>query len=188
MIYITSDLHLGHNKELVYTKRGFKSVDEMNEAIIKNINKTVKSDDDLYILGDLVLGGPENEYAKILEQLKCKAHIIRGNHDTDKRMKMYATLNNVVEICDAKYFRYGKYHFFMTHYPAITNVLSRKDKLCQYVINLFGHTHQTTNLYENNVAMYHVGVDSHNCKPILLDTIIEELEDHYEYLRGVIYE
>lgn len=36
MIYFTADLHFGHNKEFIYKKRGFNSVDEMNNKIIEN--------------------------------------------------------------------------------------------------------------------------------------------------------
>ena len=34
MIYLTSDLHLNHNRGFIYEPRGFHSVEEMNEAII----------------------------------------------------------------------------------------------------------------------------------------------------------
>ena len=32
-----------------------------------------------------------------------------------------------------------------------------------------------SNFYMDNPAMYHVGMDSHNCYPVLLDTIIEDI-------------
>ena len=58
-IYLTSDLHLNHNKEFVYFPRGFKSVYEMNDTIISNWNKTVSGDDDVYLLGDIMLGNSQ---------------------------------------------------------------------------------------------------------------------------------
>ena len=42
-------------------------------------------------------------------------------------------------------------------------------------LNLYGHTHQTTNFYEGRPYMYHVGVDSHYCTPVLIDDIIDEM-------------
>ena len=51
-IWFTSDLHFCHDREFIYGPRGFKSVHEMNDAIIKNFNDTVAWDDDLFILGD----------------------------------------------------------------------------------------------------------------------------------------
>ena len=56
MIYFTSDLHLNHDKEFIYKERGFSSVEEMNTAIINNINETLTEGDELFILGDLMLG------------------------------------------------------------------------------------------------------------------------------------
>lgn len=38
------------------------------------------------------------------------------------------------------------------------------------------HTHQTTNFYNEIPFIYHVGVDSHDCYPVHLDTVIEDME------------
>ena len=54
MIYFTSDLHLGHAAVIGLSHRPFSDVEEMNETLIKNWNKTVMPDDDVYILGDLI--------------------------------------------------------------------------------------------------------------------------------------
>lgn len=50
-IFLTSDLHFNHDREFIYGPRGFKSVEEMNEALIKNWNGTVTNEDDVYVLG-----------------------------------------------------------------------------------------------------------------------------------------
>jgi calcineurin-like phosphoesterase family protein len=52
-----------------------------------------------------------------------------------------------------------------------------KESLKQCTINLFGHTHQTKNFYNDIPFMYHVGMDSHNCTPVLLDDAIEEMKN-----------
>lgn len=36
-------------------------------------------------------------------------------------------------------------------------------------LNLFGHTHQTSNFYEDKIYMRHVGMDSHSCYPVIED-------------------
>ena len=95
MIYFSSDTHFGHDREFVWIARGFKSIEEMNEAIVQNFNSLITEDDDLYLLGDVIMGDPANiEYVK---RLNGKIHIIFGNHDTPTRRKMYAELDNVVE-------------------------------------------------------------------------------------------
>ena len=46
-------------------------------------------------------------------------------------------------------------------------------------LNLYGHTHQKTDFYENKPFMFHCGMDSNNCCPILLDDIIEKMKIAY---------
>ena len=55
MIYFTSDLHFCHSRSFIYEPRGFSSVYEMNNTIVKNFNEVISWTDDLYILGDLML-------------------------------------------------------------------------------------------------------------------------------------
>ena len=52
MIYFSSDLHFLHDRAFIWGARGFESVDEMNEEIIKRFNEVVQSDDTLYLLAD----------------------------------------------------------------------------------------------------------------------------------------
>ena len=95
-IWMTSDLHFNHNREFIWKARGFTSVQEMNEEIIKRHNALVRPDDDVYILGDSSLGGGDEQILAankaLIEQLNGKLHIIRGNHDTDRRVAMYARM------------------------------------------------------------------------------------------------
>lgn len=172
MIYLTSDLHFGHDREFIWGARGFKSIQEMNDAYVARWNEKINLEDDVYVLGDLMLGDKSNiEY---LKRLNGKLHIVFGNHDTNTRQQLYAELPNVVETAWAIKLDYRKYHFFMTHFPCMTGNLE-KESLKQMTLNLYGHTHQTTNFFEDRPYMYHVGVDSHNGYPVLLDDIIEEM-------------
>lgn len=173
-IYAISDLHLGHDRQFIWGPRGFTSVEEMNEAIISRWNEVVDYEDDVYILGDLCLGSREN--IDLLSKLHGKLHIVLGNHDTSARKTLYLALPNIVEVEQAIMLNYRKYHFFMTHFPCMTGNLE-KESLKQMTLNLYGHTHQKTNFYEDRPYMYHVGCDSHNCYPVLLDDIIQEMKN-----------
>ena len=89
MIYFTSDLHFGHNKEFIYKPRGFNSIEDHDNTIIKNWNNIVTEDDDIYVLGDLMLG--DKEYGlNCLKRLRGKIHIVVGNHDTTNKIDLYA--------------------------------------------------------------------------------------------------
>jgi len=176
MIYLTSDLHFNHDREFIYKPRGFDSVWDMNRALIENYNDTVSYDDDVYILGDLMLGGPDRmkDGLNLLSQLKGNIHIVRGNHDTDIRWEAYLNLHNVVEVDNAIYLKYKGFHFYMSHFPTFTANLE-KETLKQCTINLYGHTHQQTNFYNDIPFMYHVGVDSHKNFPVSLDNAIVDM-------------
>ena len=174
-IWLTSDLHLGHDRAFIWGPRGFANCNEHNATIARNLETMITEDDDLYILGDLMLGD-NNVGIDSLKNLKCKIHIVRGNHDTDARWELYKALPNVVEMSDVIRLKYGKYHFYLSHYPTLTGNLE-KESLKHMEINLYGHTHQATNFYNDIPYMYHVGVDSHHNCPILLDDIINECEE-----------
>lgn len=178
-IWITSDWHFNHQREFIYVPRGFSSVEEMNEAIIARHNKLVQPDDDVYVLGDLMLGDTDKGI-ECVRRMNGMLHIVRGNHDTDSRWGRYFTsFPNLIEIKNAIYLKYKKHHFYLSHYPTLTGNLE-KESLTQMTLNLFGHTHQKTNFYEDRPYMLHVGVDSHNCYPVLLDDIIEEMHQKVE--------
>ena len=172
-IFFTSDLHMGHDREFVWKVRGYDSVQAMTLAQVQKWSETIEDDDDVYVLGDLMLGDSNN--IEFIKQLKGKIHIVLGNHDTANREKMYRELPNVVEIAEVGIrLQYKKHHFILTHYPMLTGNLE-KESLKQMTLNLYGHTHQLTNFYNDMPFMYHVGVDSHDGYPVLLDNIIEEM-------------
>lgn len=178
-IFVSSDYHFNHDREFIWKARGFNSVDEMNEAIITNHNSIITDEDDIYILGDICLGGgvpgitAKNQ--ALIERLNGRIHIILGNHDTPARQEMYMMCKNVVDVKYADMIHYRGYHFYLSHFPTITSNLE-KETLKQCTICLFGHTHQNNNFYMDMPFMYHVGVDSHNCTPVLLDDAIEDMK------------
>lgn len=157
----------------MFQPRGFSDIETHNKTIVENWNNLITDEDDVYLLGDLMLNNNEAGM-NLLSQLNGKLHIIIGNHDTDERVKLYRTLPNVVE--EPKYanvIKYGKYKFYLSHYPTFTSSLE-KEHLSNCLINLYGHTHQQTNFYNDIPFMYHVGLDSHNNTPVSIEQIIED--------------
>jgi len=80
MIYFTADLHFRHDNIIRHCNRPFRSVEEMDKRLVENWNKTVKSNDEIYILGDLTMKGAEvaNDFLRKLKGIK---YLVRGNHD-----------------------------------------------------------------------------------------------------------
>lgn len=180
-IWITSDLHLNHNKDFILKPRGYASVDEMNNAIINNINNLVSPTDTLYILGDLCLGGTENleENKELIEQIRSNLIIITGNHDGPRRIDMYETCKNVQEVyMHATTLRYRKYTFYLSHYPTLVGNQDGDKSLKARLINLCGHSHYLDRWADwDKGLIYHCELEAHNCEPVLLDDIIEEIKN-----------
>lgn len=183
MIYFTSDLHFGHNKDFIYAARGFASFQEHDAAIIGNINEVVQENDTLYILGDIFLGKDYYYGIGCLEKINCKnIHIICGNHDTDNKIELYRECENVVEVAFAARLKYRKVSFFLSHYPTITDNYDDNDdeKFIQHTVNLFGHTHQSERFYtfgnQMNPYMYNVSLDAHSNYPVSIDAIVDQIK------------
>lgn len=178
MIWLTSDLHLFHNKEFIYEPRGFASIEAMNEAIERNWNDTVNNDDEVYILGDLMVGGKavSNEVGmEVVRRLKGKKHIILGNHDTNTRVKLYQQEASIVEVQYAKMMRYKGRSLYLSHYPTFTANLEH-EKPKQWIINFFGHTHTKERFFNGIPFMYNVALDAHDNRPVLLDDALQEIK------------
>ena len=179
MIYFVSDTHFGHDRDFIYKPRGFNNIWEHDKQIIKNWNEIINPTDEVYHLGDIMLGN--NDYGiSCLKELCGQIHIIRGNHDTDVRMELYNHCYNVIEITEGKFFKYNNYHFYLSHYPCLTDNYDNDKPLKTKIINLCGHKH-TQNCFEdfNKGLIYHVEVDAHDCYPISIEKIITDIKEIY---------
>ena len=163
MIYLTSDFHFCHNKEFLFQGRGFETIDEMNKAIIQNVNSIVMPEDILIIAGDCMLNDNEKGI-ECLKQLNGIKKLVIGNHDTDNRIKRYKEENIFEEIGYAIRFRYKKESFYISHYPRYTSNTDKKQ-----VINLYGHLHSKTKINQINPQGIHIGLDSNDLKPISIE-------------------
>ena len=174
MLWFTSDWHFNHNKEFVYAKRGYDSVYAMNEDIVKKHNERVAYDDVVYFLGDAMLNDVERALPYI-KRLNGQFYAIIGNHDTEIKRSLLAELPNWHELGYAYVIKANGLRFYLSHYSSITASPNEDKKLKSRTICLYGHTHQLTNFYEDNPYIYHVGVDSHQCAPVNIEQIIEEI-------------
>lgn len=179
MIFITSDLHFFHDKEFIYKPRGFNSEQEMREYYIKIWNEKITNEDDIYILGDFCLGQDFDAIKDLILSLNGKIHLIHGNHDTDKKLELYKTLENIVEVVPVKdRFRYKDYRFYLSHYPTITSNLETNPKNC--VFNLYGHIHENKKFYEERPYMMNVSMDAQDNKILCIEEVISQIEGKIE--------
>ena len=178
-IFYIADLHFGHFNSIRFDNRPYSTVEEMDEALIRNWNSVVSDDDTVYILGDMFWHKVDKSI-EILKQLKGKKRLIKGNHDR----------------CHDNQFR--KYFEKISDYEEIEDN-GRRVVLCHYPIpcfknhfygwyHLYAHVHssfewhmmenikrQMIELYGKQCNMYNCGCMMEYIKyvPRTLDEIIE---------------
>lgn len=178
MIFLTSDTHFGHENIIKYVNRPFQTVEEMDETLISNINKTVGEDDELYILGDFCMNGGYSKRSAYRNQINCRnVHLILGNHDTrliaNFRLSPFKSEQDYCEL------EYKDIKFCLSHYPFLSwNGRERKSIMCH------GHIHSNVRNNEINqwqrLRRFDVGVDANNYTPVSLDYILYFFEKPLE--------
>lgn len=76
--FFTADEHYGHANIIKYCDRPFKSVEEMDNEIIKRHNEVVSNDDTVFHIGDFTLN---NEAMSSIRRLNGVHTFIKGSHD-----------------------------------------------------------------------------------------------------------
>lgn len=167
-IWITSDLHLGH-KNIVrgITEwedkgpcRDFPSLEKHDSTIIDNINKVVKQDDILYVLGDIFFGG-RDLILSYRNRIVCRnIHLVLGNHDLLIRKNVQVTedmrARDLFKSCgDTVERKIGEDKFFMSHYAHRT-----WPKAGRGCMHLYGHSHGSLEWQSWGKSM-DVGIDCH---------------------------
>lgn len=176
MIWLTSDLHFCHDKEFIYKPRGFSTVHEMNEAIVKNFNEVVAWTDQLWILGDLMLNN-NIEGMKLARRLPGEIHILIGNHDTSSRVELYKLEPRLKVEGYATILKYNGYSFYLSHYPTLTSNIDDDKPLKKRLLCLAGHTHAKSTF--EPCGSYNVALDAHNNYPVSIDQIITDFKEKY---------
>lgn len=182
-IFVCSDWHFMHQKSFLYEPRGFKTVEEMNEAIIQRHNEVVGPEDEVYSLGDEIMSDIDAG-VKCLKRLNGRIHLIRGNHSTDNKLaRVVEECPNVVETGKwSDVLQYQKWKFYLSHYPTICGNLDDGDKpLKKRTLNLCGHTHTQDKWHDFDKGLImHVEMDTNNCYPYNIDEVIELFKQKVE--------
>lgn len=150
----TSDYHFSHFNIISYCNRPFKTVEEMNETIIKRHNERVKPKDTVFFLGDFIFKG--GKYQTFENRLNGKFIFLQGNHDNDRSMKTIIT---------KMYLYYGRKNICMTHRPEHADPA--------VPLNLCGHVHErykVKRLSEDSLIV-NLSVDVWDYYPVTFDQI-----------------
>ena len=167
-VFFTSDLHFGHGNIIGLCSRPWKTVEEMNEALIEKWNAKVRKNDTVFIMGDLFFRAAEVE--SILSRLKGKKRLIVGNHDGSWMKKVdlgkyFTSVDHYLEISD------GKHGLTLCHYPLLTWHHEKRT----YMIH--GHLHADKSMdywqaIQSRNHLLNAGVDINHFEPVTFDELM----------------
>jgi calcineurin-like phosphoesterase family protein len=174
-VFLVSDTHFGHTGVCRFTRndgvtklRPWDNADEMDEHMVKVWNETVKPNDKVYHLGDVVIN---RKALGIMRRLNGDKVLIRGNHDIFRdneyrehfrELRAYHVMNGMI----------------LSHIPIHPESLGR------FGTNIHGHLHANrvmkldTYLRKPIVdPRYHcVCVEQTDFRPILFEDVIKRIE------------
>ncbi len=162
MIHLISDFHFSHFK-MIETRAHFglfSTVEEMNEYMIHQFNKKVKSKDTTYFLGDFAWADTE----KHLNRLNGKFIFIQGNHDRviPAHKKIINSSSGYLDV------KFGEQKFTVCHYPMHSWNCSHWGAW-----NFYGHHHSKTDFGGKTL---NCSVDALDFNPISWDEVVEYMK------------
>jgi calcineurin-like phosphoesterase family protein len=170
-VFLVSDTHFGHagvcrfmREDGVTKLRPWDSPEEMDEEMVERWNDTVRPNDKVYHLGDVVIN---RKSLSIMSRLNGDKVLIRGNHDIFRDDEY------------RKYFRELRaYHvmngMILSHIPIHPESLSR------FGTNIHGHLHSNRVMLNKEIDVrYHcVCVEqTPDFAPILFEDVIKRIQE-----------
>ena len=149
MKYFTSDLHAFHKNIIRFDSLPFTDLKHYRESIITIWNETISPDDEVYLLGDVAVGGTNGQINEFLSRLNGTKYLILGNHDPRTIMKCAYLQKHFEWIRYYHSFDYNKRRFILMHYP----IESWANMSAMQSIHLHGHTHGRSRKMTNRMDM-----------------------------------
>lgn len=181
-VFLVSDTHFGHAGVCKFTHqdtgvkiRPWTDPDEMDEFMVKAWNETVRPNDKVYHLGDVVIN---KKSLQIMDRLNGDKVLIRGNHDIFKDEDY------------RKYFRELRAYHVMNGL-ILSHIPLHPDNLGRFGTNIHGHLHSNRVrkargvdaktgevLYSDAIdPRYHsVCVEMTDFRPILFEDVLKRIE------------
>lgn len=180
--YFIADTHFGHENALAFDNRPFKTIEEHDQTMIDNWNRSVGMDDDVYILGDISWYNATKSI-QIVKSLNGIKHLIVGNHDKKllKNREFQSLFQEITNYKELSSFD-GK-AIVLSHYP-----IPCFNRHYYGWYHLYGHVHisfewnmmervkfEMEELYDKPCFMFNCGamIDYMDYTPRTLEEILE---------------
>jgi calcineurin-like phosphoesterase family protein len=173
-VFLVSDTHFGHAGVCRFLRedgtklRPWDSPEEMDEEMVKMWNETVRPNDKVYHLGDVVIN---RKALSILHRLNGDKILIRGNHDIFKLedytrhfrdIRGYHVMNGMI----------------LSHIPV------HEESLGRFGTNIHGHLHANRVMKVDEYGTswidprYHcVCVEQTDFRPILFEDVLKRIRE-----------
>lgn len=186
-MWLTADLHIAHR--YVSELRGFADPAEHDAALAENWDRLVRPDHQVWVLGDISVGGKANEM-RALEWIAARPgtkHLVAGNHDSchpyrsqaHKWQRIYLEVFASVQMAAVR--KLDGHRVLLSHFPfqgspdgdhTVENRfeewrLPRTGENADRWL-LHGHTHSPDRIHGQQI---HVGLDAHNLAPVPLEWV-----------------
>ncbi len=161
--WFSADAHLGHKNISIYCpdRPGDGNTDKMNDIIINNWNSCVMPDDDVYFLGDMMMG-QSIYWEGLLNRLQGNIHLIVGNHDKKFRKQEYVANRMVwikedyiLKVTDPLSSNRKSQQIVLHHYPKLT-----WENADRGAWHFHGHSHGSVDHLNQDSTRIDVGLDS----------------------------
>ena len=168
-VWVTADLHFGHEAILNHCNRPFQNVEEMDEFLIERWNSLISKQEHVYIVGDFAF----KDHAKYLNALNGRKHLIVGSHDAMN----HECLSRFISVSTLKQIKYQNKFFVLSHCPLRTwNDCQRGN------VHLFGHCHGRTKTYN---LSFDIGVDTNNYLPYNMEEVMSNVRQREKEMEKV---
>lgn len=175
--FFISDLHFSHKNIVKFTRnqpyepiktdvplRPWDDLDEHDDALIANWNKTVGVNDTVWVLGDVTLGKGGLEKVACLNGTK---HLVPGNHDEQPIAMLTPYFDKIMGVKE-----FQQRGWVCTHIPVHTSQVDHRWK-----INVHGHLHDNI---INDPRYINVGCEQVNFTPLHIDEIDLRVKNNHE--------
>lgn len=178
--WITSDLHFGHKNIMSFcptARARFRNdLDYMNEAMVKEWNDLIASEDLVYILGDVAFL-PAQKAAEYMTRCNGIKILVEGNHDRK-------TLNDpTFRRCFKEVHKYLDINYngtkvVMFHYP-----IAEWDQMHRGAVHFHGHLHGDVSGMEKfrcrDMGMDATGMIAITMEDAIKDALKGEIKGHH---------
>ena len=180
----TSDQHFGHENIIGYCQRPFRDVDAMNKALVNRWNDVVADDDEVWMLGDLVMKHLVVNLCAHVSRLKGRKVLVPGNHDAcwyghrkgPRQVPAYHDAGGIHTIVDhpdpvviaGQHLRISHFPYRIDTHHDERYLEHRPDDDGGWLLH--GHVHEK---WRQNGRQINVGVDAWDFAPVNDDTLTE---------------